>query len=227
MEVMKAFFLDENNELAVVTRPTPTPKAGEVLVKVKAAALNHRDIWITKGLYPKIQLPTILGSDGAGTVTAIGSGVDEGWLNQAIISYPAYNWGDKLHTSSPEFRLIGMPDPGFIAEYITLPVENLLKKPEYLSWEQAAAIPVATLTAWRGLVTQGRVQAGDNVLITGIGGGVAQAGLALAVRHDANVYVTSSSPTKIAFARAHGAVEGFDYRAGRLGTGTQGYLRWH
>lgn len=209
---MKALSLSEDNQLRLVELETPSPKQGEVLLAVRAAALNHREIWISKGMYPGMRLPTTLGADGAGLVTQVGPGVDKEWLGREVVCYPALDWGDDPHAPSRSYRLFGMPGPGFIAEYIVVPVANLVEKPAYLSWDEAAAIPVASLTAWRGLLRNGRIQPKQNVLITGIGGGVAQAGLAFAHALGAAVYVTSSSTEKLAFAKANGAVDGFNYR---------------
>lgn len=209
---MKALQLTKDKELQLVDVERPSPQAGEVLVAVQAAALNHREIWISKGMYPGMRLPSTLGADGAGVVAEVGAGVDEQWLGKPVICYPAIGWGDDPEVPTKQYRLYGMPLPGFIAEYIAVPKENLVEKPKYLSWDEAAAIPVASLTAWRGLVRHGRLHSEQTILITGIGGGVAQAGLDFAVAHGANVYVTSSSPQKIELAKERGAVAGFNYR---------------
>lgn len=209
---MKALLLNTEKQLEIAELEKPQAQAGEVLVAVKAAALNHREIWISKGMYPGMRLPSTLGADGAGVVVEIGEGVDSRWLHKEVMCYPAIGWGDDPEAPTRQYRLYGMPLPGFIAEYIVLPEENLVEKPAYLSWDEAAAVPVASLTAWRGLVKHGRIRQNHNLLITGIGGGVAQAGLAFATALGANVYVTSSSPEKIANAKAQGAIDGFNYR---------------
>jgi len=113
---------------------------------------------------------------------------------------------------SRSFRVLGMPDPGTIAEYLSVPVSHLVAKPSYLTYQEAAAIPVAGLTAWRALVRHGEITAESSVLITGIGGGVAQAGLSLARAHGAKVYVTSSSQAKIDSAITLGATGGVNYK---------------
>ncbi|MEM7334958.1 MAG: zinc-binding dehydrogenase [Chloroflexota bacterium] len=209
---MKALSLSREKQLEIIETEKPRPQAGEVLVAIKSAALNHREIWISKGMYPGMTLPSTLGADGAGVVVEVGAGVDAGWLDKEVMCYPAIGWGDNEEAPTRQYRLYGMPLPGFIAEYIVLPEENLVEKPAYLSWDEAAAVPVASLTAWRGLVKHGRIQPNDNVLITGIGGGVAQAGLSFATAYGANVYVTSSHPDKMAYAQSQGAVSGFNYR---------------
>jgi len=209
---MKALVLSQDKALAWKEVDTPEPKEGEVLVQVKSASLNHRELWITKGLYPGMSLPCILGADGAGIITAVGSSKDESLIGKEVIIYPAYNWGDNDQKPKREFRVLGMPDPGTMAEYIASPVGNVVEKPAYLSWEEAAAIPVAGLTAWRALVRHGGINRDSKVLITGIGGGVAQTGLALAKAFGAKVYVTSSSPEKITTAEKLGAEGGVNYK---------------
>lgn len=209
---MKALVLAEDKSLGIKDVEKPTVNKGEVLVNIKASALNHRELWIQKGLYPGMALPCILGADGTGLVTEIGQGVEPKWINKAVIIYPAYGWGDNESAPTRKFRVLGMPDPGTIAEYIKVPQENLIEKPKYLSWAEAAAIPVAGLTAWRALVRHGGIKNGSKVLITGIGGGVAQAGLGIAKAFGADIYVTSSSISKIGQAISAGAKGGVNYK---------------
>ena len=210
---MKALILQTDKSLTISETKQPEVTAGNVLVSIKASALNHRELWIQKGLYPGMTLPCILGADGAGTVVEIGAAVDKDWLNEDVIIYPAYGWGDNEAAPSRQFRVLGMPDPGTMSEFISIPAENLIRKPQYLIWGEAAAIPVASLTAWRALKRHGNIKKGDKVLITGIGGGVAQAGLAIALACGAEVFVTSSSEEKIEFARSIGATAGVNYKA--------------
>jgi len=210
--VMKALVLTEEKKLQIQDLETPQIGPGEVLVKIKASALNHRELWIQKGLYPGMTLPCILGADGAGKVVEVGDDVNVKWLGKDVIIYPAYDWGNDELSPTKRFRVLGMPDPGTIAEYIKVPKNNLVAKPEYLTWGEAASIPVAGLTAWRGLVRHGDIKTGHKVLITGIGGGVAQFGLSLAKAFGAEVYVTSSSPAKIEHAIKSGATGGVNYK---------------
>jgi len=209
---MNALILNTDQSLTINKVDLPQPNQNEVLVQIKAAALNHREIWIQKGLYPGMTLPCILGADGAGVVTELGQDVDPSWLDKEVIIYPAYGWGELEQAPSRKFRVLGMPDPGTIAEYIKVPQENLVSKPKYLSWTEAAAIPVAGLTAWRGLVKHGQIKSDSKILITGIGGGVAQAGLSIALAFGAQVYVTSSSKEKIDLAKSMGASGGVNYK---------------
>ncbi len=213
---MKAVVLHETggpDKLRIEEVPTPSPAPGQVRVALKASALNRRDFWITVGAYPRIQFPSIGGSDGAGVIDAVGADVDAALVGREVVIYPAREWGDDPRCGGPDFRVLGMPDQGTLAEYICVPVENVAAKPPHLSWVQAAAIPLAGLTAWRALVTHGEVQPGQKVLVTGIGGGVATFALLWARYRGAVVYVTSGSDEKLARARQFGATGGANYRA--------------
>ncbi len=211
---MKAILLRElggPERLALEQVSDPEPGPGEAVVALRAAALNHRDVWIRKGLYAGITLPIILGSDGAGDVTAVGDGVDRAWLGRHVVINPSLGWGSDLRVQGPAYRILGLPDNGTYAERVKVPAENLFSKPEALSWEAAAAVPLAGLTAYRALVTRARLQPGETVLITGIGGGVATMALAIARHLGARVVVTSSSDAKLARARQLGADGGANY----------------
>jgi NADPH:quinone reductase-like Zn-dependent oxidoreductase len=185
--------------------PTPKPGPGEVLIQLKAAALNHRDIWIRLGLQMADRLPLIPGSDGAGLVAALGPGVSHLRAGDAVVINPSLNWGDREDRPSPAFRILGGPDPGTYAEYIAVPAENVFPKPSPLSFEEAAAMPLASLTAWRAVVTRGRVRPGERVVVLGIGGGVATFALQIARLVGATVIATSSSEAKLERARELGA----------------------
>ncbi len=193
--------------------PAPLAAAGQAIVQLKAAALNHRDVFIQQGLYPGIKLPVTPGSDGAGVVTAVGSDADAAWLGRDVIINPALDWGPDSRAQGPNFRILGMPDAGTFAEQIVIPVANLAPKPAHLTWEQAAALPLAGLTAWRAVFTRAQLRAGERVLVTGIGGGAALFALQFARAAGAEVWVTSSSPEKLARAQALGATGGVNYRA--------------
>lgn len=213
---MKAVLLDRlggPDQLRISTVADPEPSAGQVRVRLHAAALNRRDVWITLGQYPSIRLPCILGSDGAGVIDQVGATVSTQDLGQEVMIYPAYDWGDNPRFPSPTFRVLGMPDPGTFADYLCVPASHVVAKPTHLSWEQAAAIPLAGLTAWRALMTQGAAQPGETVLITGIGGGVAGFALKWAVALGARAFVTSGSDAKLEEAKRMGAAGGVNYRA--------------
>lgn len=193
----------------------PVAGPGEVVVQLKAAALNHRDVFIQQGLYPGIKLPVILGSDGAGVVAELGEGVEPDWQGQAVVINPAMQWGDNPNFYGPDFRILGMPDNGTFAEFVVVSAASIHPKPPYLSFEQAAAFPLAGLTAWRALMTRAQLQASgkpERVLITGIGGGAALFALKFAVATGAEVWVTSGSDDKLANAKALGATGGVNYR---------------
>ncbi|HYQ90769.1 MAG TPA: zinc-binding dehydrogenase [Candidatus Competibacteraceae bacterium] len=200
--------------LQITTVPTPVPGRGQVRVKLQTSALNRRDVWITLGKYPNIHLPCILGSDGAGVVEQIGPEVDPALLGKEVVIYPAYDWGDEPRFPSSTFRVLGMPDQGTFAEFICVTQAHVFPKPAFLGWEQAAAVPLAGLTSWRAVITQAGVRAGETVLVTGIGGGVATFALQWAVKLGARVFVTSSDPEKLQRARELGAAGGVNYREG-------------
>lgn len=194
--------------------PRPQAKPGEALVKLKAAALNRRDFWIQKGQYAGLKFPIILGSDGAGIVEEVGSHQDETWVGREVVINPSLGWGDDPRAQSQDtFRILGLPDDGTLAEYVKVPVANLFPKPEHLSWPEAAALPLAALTAYRAVVTQGQMKAGQRVLVTGAGGGAAGFALQIASALGGRVFVTSGSDDKIDAARKLGAAGGANYHA--------------
>lgn len=209
---MKALVLSAINEAVELQEfPTPQPAAGQVLVRLHAAALNHRDVFIQKGLYPGIQTPAIMGSDGAGVVTELGEGVDPKWLQKEVILLPGFGW-DEGPVQPKSYHILGMPTHGCFAEYIAIDAHQLFPKPPHLSFEQAAALPLAGLTAYRALLTKGGCTADHRVLISGIGGGVALWACQLALALGAEVYVTSGSDHKIEQAVALGAKGGINYK---------------
>ncbi len=199
-------------ELKIEDVPRPECGPGEALVRVRAAALNHRDVWIQQGQYAGLKFPIILGSDGAGTVEAVGSEDDGGWVGREVVINPALDWGTNPKAQSKEFRILGLPDDGTLAELVKVPIGNLHAKPPHLSWEEAAAVTLAALTAYRAVVTQGQVQTGQSVLVTGIGGGAAGFALQFATALGGRVYVTSGDEKKLAMARDHGALGGASYK---------------
>jgi zinc-binding alcohol dehydrogenase/oxidoreductase len=210
---MKAVVLQEIKQTTSIQEvETPTAGVGEVIVQIKAAALNHRDVFIQQGLYPSIKLPTVLGSDGSGVVSAVGEGVSEEWIGKEVIVNPSHNWGDNDGFYGKNFKILGMPDNGTFAEYLKVEAKYLTPKPAHLSFEAAAAVPLAGLTGWRALMSRAGMKAGDRVLVTGIGGGVALFVLQFAVAAGAEVWVTSGSDEKIAKAVALGAKGGVNYK---------------
>ena len=212
---MQALTFTAVNEITFTTAPEPQPAAGEAVVAIRAAALNHRDVWIKTGQYAGLKWPCQPGSDGAGVVMAVGDGVDAAWIGREVVINPSFDWGSDEQTQGPNFTILGLPRAGTLAEKISVPVAQLSAKPAHLSWEEAAALPLAGLTAYRALFARARLRAGERVLVTGIGSGVAWFALQFAVLCGADVWVTSSSAEKIAKAIALGAKGGFHYtRAG-------------
>lgn len=192
-----------------VERPDVEPKTGECLVRLKAAALNHRDLWTCRGRRPEAP-PVVLGSDGAGQVVAVGKGVRRPRLGEAVIVNPALNWSRGDRAPPPNFEILGHPRDGTLASHVVLPAANLEPKPEHLDWAEAAALGLSTATAWRALVSQGGIVPGAVVVIPGIGGGTALAAMQLALAQGARVFVTSTVPQKRARALALGATDAFD-----------------
>ena len=207
-----AVLVGVKQPLVIQQRPDPVAAAGQAVVRLKGAALNHRDLWTQLGLYPNIIVPITLGSDGAGVVTSVGSPADAAWVGREVIINPSLDWGDDPRAQGPHFRILGLPDPGTFAEQVVIPVANLAPKPAHLSWAESAALPLAGLTAWRALFTRAQLKAGERVLVTGVGGGAALFALQFAVAAGAQVWVTSGSPEKIARAITLGALGGVNYR---------------
>lgn len=211
---MKAIVLREKGgpeALRLEDVPDPQPGTGEALVRVRAAALNHRDAWIRKGMYAGIRYPIILGSDGAGEVVAVGPDVDDSFVGWHVVINPAMGWGDDPRVQGRDFRILGLPDHGTYAEYVKVPASNLHALPSGMSFEEAAAIPLAGLTAYRATVTRANVQPDETVLVTGAGGGVAAFVVQMARYSGARVFVTSGSEAKIARAVELGAEGGVNY----------------
>jgi len=172
------------------------------VVSLKAAALNRRDAWIQMGQYGGLKFPIILGSDGCGR-TADG---------RAVVIDPTLDWGPDPRAQQRSFRILGLPDDGTLAEQVRVPTRNLYDKPAHLSDEQAAALPLAGLTAYRALFTRAGLQTGERVLVTGVGAGTAAFALQFAVAAGAQVWVTSGHAHKLQRAQELGAQGGVDYK---------------
>jgi zinc-binding alcohol dehydrogenase/oxidoreductase len=175
--------------------PDPEPGPGEVLIGLKAASLNHLDIWLRRGL-PSAPKPRILGADGAGVIIGLGEGVDRFAEGDAVVLNPGLDEGA---------RIVGEHMDGTHAELIALPADYVYPLPDALSFEEAAAFPLVFETAYRMLVTRAGLREGEWVFVWGIGGGVATASLQVAKALGAQVLVTSSSDEKLARARELGA----------------------
>ena len=212
---MKAIVITEQGELdklkpADIAKPRPV--AGEVLIRVKSAALNHLDIWIRKGR-PGVTLsmPHVLGSDGAGVVSEIGAGVEGIAVGDEVLVNPGLSCGKCEFCGRGEqsecvsFSIVGMGRHGTFAEYVTVPAGNVYRKPAHLSFDEAAALPLVYVTAWRMLMSRAGLKPGQTLLIHGIGGGAALAALQLAKLAGAVVIATSSSDEKLKRAEQLGA----------------------
>jgi NADPH:quinone reductase-like Zn-dependent oxidoreductase len=219
--IVKAAYIEQNGDLDTIQAGEvrdPEPARDEVVIEVRAASLNHLDIWVRKGR-PGLELcfPHVLGSDATGTVAALGSEVDTIELGQEVIVDPGLSCGVCEYCLRGEqseclhYGIVGMSRPGTFAERVTVPATNVYEVPEHLSSAEAAALPLAYLTAWRMLMTRGGLRPGNTVLIHGIGGGVALAGLQLARHAGAEAIVTSSSDEKLARASKLGASATINY----------------
>ncbi|KAJ5959289.1 uncharacterized protein N7479_006439 [Penicillium vulpinum] len=208
--------------LSLRTLPKPSPQGGELLIKLTAAALNHRDLFLRQHLYPGLTFDVPLLADGVGTVVGAGPNVPspEQWQGKRVILSPGAGWKDSL--DGPEdpagYRIMGgtkLLNNGTLQEYLTIEYSEVEEAPEHLSDAEAAALPLTGLTGWRALVTKaGEKNSGDGaaVLVTGIGGGVALMVLRFAVARGAHVFVTSSSEEKIQKAVELGAAGGVSYK---------------
>jgi NADPH:quinone reductase-like Zn-dependent oxidoreductase len=199
--------------LVVEDRPDLHPEPGEVVVDLRAAALNRRDLRVIAGGWPGVEAPLVPGSDGAGVVRALGAGVSGLAEGDEVLILPSLDWGDDPTVLGPHFRILGGPEDGTFAEQVRVPAANVFAKPARFSFEEAAALPLAGLTTWRALFTRGRLRSGETVLVQGAGAGTSTFAVQFARAAGARVYVTSGSAEKIAQAVALGAEAGFDYNA--------------
>ena len=185
------------------------PKAGEVRVKLKTAGLNHRDLFVLTRHQPT-DPPLIIGSDGAGIIDSVGEGVENIQVGDEVMINPSLGWKENSEAPPQGFEILGLPFHGTFAEQVIVPAENVVKKPEYLSWEEAGVMSLAALTAYRALFTRGKIQTGMKVLIPGIGSGVATFLLQFAKAAGATVFVTSRSKEKCEKALELGADKAID-----------------
>jgi NADPH:quinone reductase-like Zn-dependent oxidoreductase len=204
-----AFSVDR---LAIVSRPIPVPQRGEILVRVKAASLNYRDLAVLSGSYlPDLPLPYTPGSDACGVVQAVGAGVTRFAVGDRVIPCYIQGWHDGALTLEQRFeRTLGGPLPGVLQEFIVVPAEDAVSVPEYLSDAEASTLPIAGLTAWSCLL-EGGIKAGDNVLVQGTGG-VALFALQLAGAAGARVIALTSDAAKAELLRRLGADTVINYR---------------
>ncbi|KAK5175529.1 uncharacterized protein LTR77_000668 [Saxophila tyrrhenica] len=203
--------------LDLINLPDPAPKENEVVVRMTGAALNHRDLFLRQHLYPGITFGVPLLADGCGVVASAGSKAKQ-WVGKRVILNPGTGWRDDLEgPESPKgYAILGgtkMNPLGTLGETVTIDAAELEEAPTHLSSVEAAALPLTGLTAWRAtMVKSGNAKPGRNILITGIGGGVAIMALLFAVAAGANVYVTSGDAEKIKKAKDLGAKGGVNYK---------------
>jgi NADPH:quinone reductase-like Zn-dependent oxidoreductase len=205
---VQAAFLREYGPPAVLEfgeLPDPVPARGQVLVELRASALNRRDTYVRSGRSGRFPTPLVPGSDGAGIRRDTG---DE------VVILPSLGWGGRDDAPEAGFEILGGPTNGTYAELVAVPAENVFPKPGRLSWEEAAAFPLAGLTAYRALFKRARLESGETVLVLGAGSGVSTFAVSLAHQAGARVLVTSSSAEKIERARELGAEGGVDYTGG-------------
>ena len=218
---MKAIFFEQHGDIDVLKYadiPDVTPNAGEALIKVKAVALNHLDIWVRRGWKGlSLQMPHVGGSDISGEIVAV-NGASEYKAGSKVIINPGVlttddEWTRRGEDSvSPGYRLIGEQLRGGFAEYVAVPIKNVFRMPEGLSFEAAAAPVLVGTTVWRMLFKQAQVQAGNSILVVGSGGGVNSLTIALAKKIGLTVHALAGGEKKVKLAQALGADEVIDYK---------------
>jgi len=210
---MKAVRLNEQGgpeKLHVEEIAKPKPAADEVLVRIERAAFNRRDVFITQGMYPGISLPRTLGSDGAGEIAELGENVTGHVAGTPVVINPELAWQDE--GLQRHGNILGMPTDGTFAQYVAVPATNVYRKPKPLSYDEAAAIPLAGLTAYRAVFTRGKITKDDIVFIPGVGSGVQTFALLYAVYVGARTIVTSGSDAKLERAKQLGADVTINYK---------------
>ena len=209
---MKALILSSPGVIELKEIPKPTPGKGQALIRMKAGALNRRDEWIRGEKYPNIRYGIIMGSDGSGIVESVGDEANQPWVGQEVVINPNNDWGPDPEVQAGKYTILGMPINGTFSEYAVISIDRLQHKPFHLDFLQTAAMPMGGLTAFRALFRKGELKSGQNVLISGFGGGVAQFAFLFAQAIGANVYVTSGSSEKIEKALKLGAKGAYNYK---------------
>ncbi|RNA69857.1 zinc-binding dehydrogenase [Alteribacter keqinensis] len=210
---MKAVVHKDKKGFAGLTQiqdmPKPEPKKDEVRIRLRTAGLNHRDLFVLDRHDPE-DPPFVIGSDGAGIVDTTGDNVSAVSQGDEVMVNPGLYWEKNSDAPPSWFEVLGFPNNGTFAEYVTVPASAVVKKPDYLSWEEAGVFSLAALTAYRALFTRGNLKAGMNVFIPGIGSGVATFLLLFAQAAGAKVYVSSRSKEKRQTALELGAEKALD-----------------
>jgi NADPH:quinone reductase-like Zn-dependent oxidoreductase len=211
---MKAWQIDRFGleNLTLADRPAPSPGRGEVLVRIRAVSLNYRDRLVVGGTaIPKLPLPFVPASDASGEVAEVGPDVTRFKPGDRVMSHYVPKWLDGDGRSDGDYRTLGGPLPGVLAEHVVFHEQSLVSPPADYTHEQASTLPIAAVTAWTALFADVPLKPGETVLVEGTGG-VSIFALQLATAAGARVIVTSSSDEKIARAKALGAVEGINYK---------------
>ncbi|HEX6307264.1 MAG TPA: alcohol dehydrogenase catalytic domain-containing protein [Longimicrobiales bacterium] len=215
---MKAAVFSEHggpDVVGIADVPVPEPGAGEVRLQVAAAGMNHLDVWVRRGLPIETTMPHIGGSDVAGIVDALGPGVSGVREGDRVVVDPSLSCGECEWCAAGEeplcvsYRILGEHTSGGFAEFVVVPARNLYPVPEGYPLETAAAAPLAFLTAWRGLITRGRLRADESILITGASGGVATAAIRIAKHTGARIFAVTTADS-IERVRALGADTVYD-----------------
>ncbi|MEQ8423321.1 MAG: alcohol dehydrogenase catalytic domain-containing protein, partial [Cyclobacteriaceae bacterium] len=188
-----AFFYGKETPLTIREIEKPKLAKDQVIIRLKSAALNHHDLWMLKEQTESMPGGVILGSDGSGVIEEAEAEADQYLIGKEVVINPSIGWGKNPEVQSHAFSILGYPAHGTFGDYIAISKKQVFEKPEHLSFEEASAVPLAGLTAYRALFTKARLRRGEKVLITGIGGGVALWALQFAIAFDARVYVTSGS----------------------------------
>lgn len=223
-----AFFHGKDTPLTLKDiEKTPHLAKDQVSIKLKNAALNHHELWMLKEQSESMPGGVILGSDGSGIIEAAQAEEDQYLIGKEVVINPSVGWGNNAAVQAHSFSILGYPAHGTFSDYISISKKQVFEKPEHLSFEEAAAIPLAGLTAYRALFTKARLRKGEKILITGIGGGVALFAMQFALAFDAQVFVTSGSQEKLDRAIAMGASGAFNYKdadwANKIAKGAGGF----
>ncbi|MCH7974551.1 MAG: zinc-binding dehydrogenase [Bacteroidetes bacterium] len=210
---MKAIVLNKKTyKLEIKDVEKPILSYSDVLIKLKAASINHHELWSLQEKSLRSDSNIIMGSDGSGIIIDAGAGVNGLKKGDEVIINPSLNWGANNRVQREGYEILGFPTNGTFAEYIAIDQQYICPKPEHLSFQESAALPLAALTAYRAFFNRGEYEKGNRVLITGIGSGVAMFALKFAVALEAEVYVTSGNDHKILRAVELGAKGGVNYK---------------
>ena len=212
MKVYQLTALTGPGALRLGELPEPKPLCGQVLMRVRATSLNYRDLLVSDGRYGKVTLPLVPLSDGAGEIVAVGEGVTRWKAGDPVAGTFFQGWQTGPFQREMAGTALGGARNGMLAEFVALSEEGVVAIPPHLSFEEAATLPCAALTAWQALVTRGNVSADETVLLLGTGG-VSIFALQFAKMHGARVIITSSSDEKLARAKVLGADETINYRS--------------